>query len=312
MFALYGDAMLLDFFLNKCYDNFSIRCYGELEMKDLVKAIRLGMNMNQEQLALAMGVSPVTVSRWENGKAAPSFMAQKQLYEFYQSYSLDLVDLIVSGSENLSGDMTLYHASRKGIVGSIKPISRSKCDFGQGFYMGTEAIQPLTLVCNEDKPKFYQVQLDLNGLKILNVDINLDWALLIAYFRGYMEGEEGSVLYEKYAHMADGYDVIIGYIANDRMYQVLTDFFERRITDTALIASLSALNLGKQYVAVTQKACNQIKILNEKTLSKLELMILRDRSTVRRNEGIALARQMVMEHRRDGRFFDEIMKGVEF
>ena len=280
-------------------------------MKDLVKAIRLGMNMNQEQLALAMGISPVTISRWENGKAAPSLMAQKQLYELCKTNSLDLADHIVSVKESTTDDTILYHASRKGLVGTIQPISRSKCDFGQGFYMGTEAIQPLTLVCNEDKPRFYQLHMNMTGLKVLNIDINLDWAMLIAYYRGYMEEEKGSVLYEKYAHMADGYDVIVGYIANDRMYQVLTDFFEMRITDTALIASLSALQLGKQYVAVTQKACNQITILDEKLLSKLELMILRDRSTVRRREGVALSRQMVSEHRRDGRFFDEIMRGVE-
>lgn len=280
-------------------------------MKKLVKAIRLTMDMNQDQFALAMGVSPVTVSRWENGKAAPSLMAQKQLYDLCKSNSLNLADYIVSNSESKIGDTILYHASRKGIEGTIKPISRSRCDFGKGFYMGTEAIQPLTLVCNEDKPKFYQLKLNLDGLKVLNVDINLDWAMLIAYFRGYMRDEEGSTLYEKYAHMADGYDIIVGYIANDRMYQVLTDFFERRITDTALIASLSALKLGKQYVAVTQKACNQITVLDVKTLSKLELMILRDISTVRRDEGITLARQMVSEHRRDGLFFDEIMRGVE-
>jgi len=64
-------------------------------------------------------------------------------------------------------------------------------------------------------------------------------------------------------------------------------------------------------VAITQKACAQITVLSEKTLSKLELMILRDRSTVRRNEGVALANRMVTEHRRDGRFFDEILKGIE-
>lgn len=280
-------------------------------MKDLVKAIRLEMNMNQEQFAIEMGTSSVTISRWENGKATPSLMAQKQLYELCQSKSLGLADYIVSQSENKHGDTILYHASRKGIVGTIKPISRSKCDFGKGFYMGTEAIQPLTLVCNEDKPRFYQLKLDLDGLKVLNVDVNLDWAMLIAYFRGYMEGEEGTAIYERYAHMADGYDVVVGYIADDRMYQVLTDFFEKRITDTALIASLSALNLGKQVVAITQKACDQITVLSEKTLSKLELMILRDRSTVRRNEGVALANRMVTEHRRDGRFFDEILKGIE-
>jgi hypothetical protein len=111
--------------------------------------------------------------------------------------------------------------------------------------------------------------------------------------------------------MADGYDVIVGYIANDRMYQVLTDFFEKRITDTALIGCLSALKLGKQYVAITQKACDQIQVLNENKLSKLELMILKDRSIVRRNVGISLAERVVMEHRRDGRYFDEILRGVE-
>jgi len=67
----------------------------------------------------------------------------------------------------------------------------------------------------------YQIKLNLDGLKVLNVDVNLDWAMLIAYFRGYMEGEEGTAIYERYAHMADGYDVVVGYIADDRMYQVL-------------------------------------------------------------------------------------------
>lgn len=135
--------------------------------------------------------------------------------------------------------------------------------------------------------------------------------MLIAYYRGYMEEEKGSAFYDKYAHMTDGYDVIVGYIANDRMYQVLTDFFERRITDTALISSLSALKLGRQYVAITQKACNKIKIIKKRPLQKLDLMILKDRSVVRRKEGIELANRIVTEHRRDGLYFDEILRGAE-
>ena len=129
-----------------------------------------------------------------------------------------------------------------------------------------------------------------------------------AYYRGYMDDKTGSVVYEKYAHMADGCDVIVGYIANDRMYQVLTDFFERRITE---IGSLSALKLGRQYVAITQKACDQIRIIKERPLQKLDLMILKDRSKIRRREGIELADRIVTEHRRDGRYFDEIVRGIE-
>lgn len=29
---------------------------------------------------------------------------------------------------------TLFHGSRGGIEGDIKPISRPRCDFGQGFF----------------------------------------------------------------------------------------------------------------------------------------------------------------------------------
>lgn len=40
--------------------------------------------------------------------------------------------------------VTLYHGSKSGIRGKIAPISRERCDFGKGFYMGTDRIQPLT------------------------------------------------------------------------------------------------------------------------------------------------------------------------
>lgn len=280
-------------------------------MQDLVKEIRKKLNLSQEQMASFMGVSPVTVNRWENGKAKPSLMAQKQLYDICINHQLELSDYIVEREQVHDNMHVLYHASRFGLSGNIQPISRSKCDFGKGFYMGTDPIQPLTLVCNEKNPVFYTLEFDLKNLSVLNVEIGIDWAMLIAYNRGYMDELKGSSLYEKYAHMADGYDVIVGYIANDRMYQVLTDFFESRITDTALTASLSALKLGRQYVAITQKACNQIRIIRKRSLQKLDLLILKDRSVVRRKEGIALANRIVTEHRRDGLYFDEITRGLK-
>ena len=280
-------------------------------MQDLIKTIRKKMNLSQEQLAALIGISPVTVNRWENEKAKPSLMAQKQLYDICVSHKLDLADYIVEREQIHENRSVLYHASRFGISGNIQPISRSRCDFGKGFYMGTDPIQPLTLVCNEKNPVFYTLDFNTGNLSVLDVEMGIDWAMLIAYYRGYMDDKTGRVVYEKYAHMADGCDVIVGYIANDRMYQVLTDFFERRITDTALIGSLSALKLGRQYVAITQKACDQIRIIKERPLQKLDLMILKDRSKIRRREGIELADRIVTEHRRDGRYFDEIVRGIE-
>ena len=280
-------------------------------MKNLIKAIRFAANMNQEQFASALGTTPLSINRWENGKTLPNRMAQTQLYNFCKEHAIDIAQLIIDTKAygDTDNKLVLYHGSKKGIVGDIAPISRDECDFGSGFYMGTNTLQPLTLVCNEDKPKFYTVELDLTGLKVLTVEIGMDWAMLIAYYRKEMESAKGTAIYEKYAHMADGYDVIIGYIANDRMYTELSRFFNRTLTDVALINCLSALDLGKQYVAISEKACKQIKILKEEPLSQLELSLLKDMSAERRKEGIALAEEIEVKYRREGKFFDEILKG---
>ena len=280
-------------------------------MKDLIKAIRFAANMNQEQFASALGTTPLSINRWENGKTLPNRMAQTQLYNFCKEHAIDVAQLIIDKKAygDTDNKLVLYHGSKKGIVGDIAPISRDECDFGSGFYMGTNTLQPLTLVCNEDKPKFYTVELDMTGLKVLTVEIGMDWAMLIAYYRKEMESAKGTPIYEKYAHMADGYDVIIGYIANDRMYTELSRFFNRTLTDVALINCLSALDLGKQYVAISEKACKQIKILKEEPLSGLELSLLKDMSAERRKEGIALAEEIEVKYRREGKFFDEILKG---
>jgi len=280
-------------------------------MKELIKAIRSAANMNQEQFASALGTTPLSINRWENGKTMPNRMAQTQLYNFCKERELDVVEIIVNAKEytDENNKLVLYHGSKKGIDGDIAPISRGECDFGKGFYMGTTTLQPLTLVCNEDKPKFYAVELDTTDLKVLTVGIGMDWAMLIAYYRKEMESAKGTPVYEKYAHMADGYDLIIGYIANDRMYTELSRFFNRTLTDVALINCLSALDLGKQYVAVSEKACKQIKVLKEYPLSQLELALLKDMSAERRKEGIALAEEIEIKYRREGKYFDEILRG---
>lgn len=88
------------------------------------------------------------------------------------------------------------------------------------------------------------MEFDLTGLKILEVEIGIDWVMMIAYYRKQMEKGKGTPIYEKYALYADGYDVIVGYIANDRMYTELARFFNGTITDMALLKCLSVLELG--------------------------------------------------------------------
>lgn len=207
--------------------------------------------------------------------------------------------------------VTLYHGSKSGIRGAIAPISRERCDFGKGFYMGTDKSQPLTLICNYSDAKIYTLSVELTDLRILDMEVGLDWALFVAYNRGKMETVKGSQIYERFAGLGDGYDMIVGYIANDRMFVVLDRFFNGDITDLALANSLSALKLGKQYVALTEKACQKITILNEQELSANDRAKLKRESEANRSKGIAMADEMCRKYRREGRFFDEILRAGE-
>jgi len=217
-------------------------------------------------------------------------------------------EVVMENSGVIKRVITLYHGSKSGIKGTIAPISREHCDFGKGFYMGTERTQPLTLICNYPNARLYTLCADLSGLRILDIEVGLDWALLVAYNRGKMESVKHSEIYKHFAELNKNYDMIIGYIANDRMFVVLDRFFNGEITDLALVNSLSVLKLGKQYVALTRNACQKIKILEEQELTEADRSRLKQESEANRSTGIALADEICRKYRRDGRFFDEILE----
>ena len=212
-----------------------------------------------------------------------------------------------AGIETGSGSIMLYHGSKSGITGKIAPISREQCDFGKGFYMGTEQAQPLSLICNFPDAKLYKINLQLTDLKCLELEVGIEWALLIAYNRGRLDMIKETAIYQKLSAMTSGCDLVLGNIANDRMFVVLDRFCESEITDSALTNSLSALRLGRQYVAITEKACSQAIIVEEKTIGVKERNALRYKAETHRLEGIRLADEICKKYRRNGRFFDEIL-----
>lgn len=283
-------------------------------MKELIKKIRASLNVSQAELAELLNISFATVNRWENGRAVPNKLAQSALYELCKINSVPVYDMVLDKIKTAAefvkaddGRVLLYHGSKSGITGKIEPKSRSKCDFGKGFYMGTEPGQALTLICDYDKSKFYIVSVDTSKLEVLDVPANLEWAMLVAYHRGRMDKIQGTSFNNKYHEMANNKDVIVGSIADDRMFYVIDNFFVGNITDAALINSLAALELGKQYVAITQKACDAVTIECEVELSFLERQFLKDSAGDNRTKGVSLASEICKNYRREGMFFDEIL-----
>ena len=291
--------------------------HGDDIMQDLIKKIRSHMDMNQTEFAELLNVTFATVNRWENGRALPNKLAQDKIYDLCKEDDVPVYDMVlekieaVSGSIELEkGRVLLYHGSKAGIEGNVEPKSRKQCDFGEGFYMGTDPSQALTLICDYESAKFYVVSISVDNLAVLDVPANLEWAMIVAYHRGRMEKIKGTPFYSKYQEMTKDKDLVIGSIANDRMFFVIDNFFIGNMTDAALINSLSALELGKQYVAVTQKGCDAVRIEKEIPISYLEKLFMKEVSEANRVKGSSLANDICRNYRREGLFFDEILDQV--
>ena len=288
--------------------------HGDDIMQDLIKKIRSHMNMNQTEFAELLNVTFATVNRWENGRALPNKLAQDKIYDLCKEYDVPVYGMVLEKIEAASGSIKLekgrvllYHGSKAGIEGNIAPKSRKQCDFGEGFYMGTEPSQALTLICDYESAKFYIVSISADNLAVLDVPADLEWAMIVAYHRGRMEKIKGTPFYSKYQEMTKDKDLVIGSIANDRMFFVIDNFFIGNITDAALINSLSALELGKQYVTVTQKGCDAVRIEKEIPISYLEKLFMKEVSEANRVKGSSLANDICRNYRREGLFFDEIL-----
>ena len=284
-------------------------------MQDLIKKIRSHMNMNQTEFAEKLNVTFATVNRWENGRAVPNKLAQDKIYDLCKEHNVPVYDIVLEKIEDASknieldqGRELLYHGSKSGIEGKIEPKSRKQCDFGAGFYMGTEPSQALTLICDYESAKFYIVSVATDELKVLDVPADIEWAMLVAYHRGRMETVKGTLFYDKYQAMTEENDLVIGSIANDRMFYVIDSFFQGSLTDEALVNSLSVLELGKQYVTVTQKGCDAVRIEKEIPISYLEKLFMKEVSEANRVKGTSMANDICKNYRREGLYFDEILE----
>ncbi len=283
-------------------------------MKTLLKQIRSYLNLSQTEFAEQLNVTFQTVNRWENAKVIPNKLAQSKIYDFCKENNVPVYDFIINkiadAANNINPDdnrVLLYHGSKSGIEGNIAPLSRKQCDFGKGFYMGTEPAQALTLICDYEKSKFYIISICADELAHLEIPADIEWAMIVALNRGRMEKINGTPFYNKYRNLTADKDLIIGSIANDRMFYVIDNFFIGNITDAALVNSLSALQLGKQYVTVTQKGCDNIRIECEVPLSYLERLVIKDVAEENRARGVSLANDICKNYRREGKFFDEIL-----
>ena len=216
-------------------------------------------------------------------------------------------------SGDVMEDLILYHGSRGGIVGDIAPKSRARCDFGAGFYLGTHEEQAKSLIAYDSDPVFYTVCFHLSRIapsKILTLK-DMEWAYFVLYNRGKLESIKETALYQKYANLGKGKDVIVGAIADDNMNYVMRQFTDNQITDLAMLESIRVIDYGMQYVAKTEVACQTIEILSHRSLELSEAISLGQAAEERREECRTMVDQILLTYRRKGNYLDEILEKAQ-
>lgn len=206
--------------------------------------------------------------------------------------------------------ITLYHGSRNGITGNIKPESREKCDFGKGFYMGTNPMQAKTLIYNETAPMFYTLDFHLENIpenKILTLS-DIDWAFYVLYNRGRLENINTTNFYKRIAQMDIDKDVVIGPIADDKMGMIMREFARNTITDKGMLECIRCINYGIQYVAKTENACNQIEVKSKEPLDMEKYNEYWKFTDERRKESEQKVDAIRQQYLREGKFLKEILE----
>ena len=209
----------------------------------------------------------------------------------------------------MSETVRVYHGSKRGLEGAIRADRGYPTnDFGAGFYLGDEKTQPLTLICRGESPMLYTCDLDLTGLRVFRFADDRDWALFVAWNRDMVPDAFRGVFDARFGSIRAEHDVLVGRIANDRMFIVLDMFFKNALSDTAMVDCLEALNLGNQYCALTEAACARVKIVDSRTLSAAECETFREKSFNQRKRAIEEVERIRLRHLHDGMFFQEILE----
>lgn len=205
-------------------------------------------------------------------------------------------------------DIFLYHGSREGIKGDIKPLSRERCDFGKGFYMTASKEHAKGFVAESADAVFYTLKFRLSEIpenKILVLD-GEDWVYaVLANRRKCLEFNE-LCLAKSWTDKLNRYDVIVGDMADDRMNMAFQQFADYGLTDVGLTACLRYVNYGKQYIAKTDFACSKIDIISEHRLSSREIDEIRQYFEERRTEDKNIVNLITKKYQRNGLYLNEI------
>lgn len=169
-----------------------------------------------------------------------------------------------------NGEMILYHGNKDRNMNPMYGKGDKDNDYGSGFYTTTERELGMEWAMSSyskgDKGYLHTFILNLNGLKVLNlVELSsLHWVAELFCNRSWNEEDREAykdiidAFIRKYKLNTKGYDVIVGYRADDSYFTYAEDFVKGAIYRETLEKALRNGQLGIQIFIKSRKAFSQL------------------------------------------------------
>lgn len=281
------------------------------DIKKDITTIRKIFNLTQSKFASEIGLSRSNIARYESNVIFPHSSAMEKIYSYPYNHDFHLnkaKEMLFL--DNAGENLLLFHGAKYEIKNEIDHSHlNGKKDFGAGFYLGDSFDSSASWICEYQTGSIYSFYLNkTKKLNYIEFKVDRNWMYAILYFRGmfsdYIPNKEVLDIIEK----INNADYIIAPIADNQMYDTLTAFSLKEITDEQCLHALSANNLGKQYVLKTQKAINNLVFIDRMYLCEKEKENYLKDKNVTSTQGRNKATLAIEEYRRKGKYIDEIFK----
>lgn len=285
-----------------------------MDVSKEIKVICETLKLNETELAKELGTSYESVNNWKNNRNIIDVFNLEKLYSYAFGKGIkfnNIYEQFYKEDFGNNDNVVLFHGAKKAFSMPINFLlnSKKRNDFGVGFYLGETFEQAANYISFlENASSVYCFRLDLNGLKTYKFDVDTEWMIAIAYFRGWIEEYKDCVSIKNVLNKINDCDVIIAPIADNRMFDIIAEFIEGNITDEQCKHSLAATNLGFQYVLKSDKAVKNISFIKEMFVCKKEKeKCIQSRISLTDN-GLQKVKMARIEYKGKGKYFEEILK----
>jgi hypothetical protein len=168
--------------------------------------------------------------------------------------------------------MIVYHGSDHIIETPLYNGSKRTNDYGYGFYTTETKELAMEWACSDNRDGFANIyELNTDGLHILNLNDSqytiLNWLAVLTKYRSYWQSgsvaeEAKNYLQKNFFVDPSGYDIVIGYRADDSYFSFAQDFVSGAISLRKLSEAMRLGKLGEQVVLKSEKSFSHIRFID--------------------------------------------------